>query len=52
MMNATEARENLQMMRRDGMSLKVEKKFLTLALSLGRLSKAAKAVYAERIKEL
>ena len=52
MMTAAQAKENLTEMRRDGMSLKVEKKFLATAIKIGRLSDEAKAVYAARIAEL
>ena len=52
MMTADQAREILTMMRRDKMSLKVEKKFLAMAIKIGRLSDEAKAVYAARIQEI
>ena len=51
-MTEREAKENLAMMRRDKMSLKVEKNFLTLALKIGKLSDEAKEVYRKRIGEL
>lgn len=52
MMTEETAKEVLAEMRRDGMSVKVEKKFLATAIKIGRLSDGAKAVYAARIEEL
>ena len=52
MMTAETAREVLADMRRDGLSLKVEKKFLATAIKVGKLSDEAKAVYAARIQEI
>lgn len=52
MMTAETAREVLAEMRRDCMSLKTEKKFLAMAIKIGRLSDEAKAVYAARIAEI
>lgn len=52
MMTAETAKEVLAEMRRDGMSVKVEKKFLATAIKIGRLSDGAKAVYAARIEEI
>lgn len=52
MMTAATAKEILAEMRRDGLSLKVEKKTLALAIKIGKLSDEAKAVYAARISEI
>lgn len=51
-MTAETAREVLSEMRRDKMSLKVEKKFLSMDIKIGNLSDEAKVVYAERVSAL